>query len=48
MTLVNHDPGPKTSQSAEWTASTAWLHALGAGGTSRTSSTTPRLTATAC
>ena len=39
ITLVNQDPGPKTSQSALATAPTAAAHAGGSTGVNRTAST---------
>src|SRR5438046_6661687 len=48
ITLVYHDPGPKISQSASWTAVTASVQAGGSSGRIRTASTWPRVIATAC
>ena len=45
MTLVNHDPGPSTTQSASSTAATASGRAGGRGGSRRTSTTRPDVVA---
>src|SRR5881398_707652 len=47
MTLVNHEPGPSTAQSASSTASTASGQAAGSAGSSRTATTRPDVVATA-
>lgn len=47
ITLVNHDPGPSTTQSAASTAATASGQAGGAGGRSETLATRPGVVATA-
>ena len=46
MTDENHDPGPSTTQSASCTAATASGHAGGSGGTRRSCSIRPCVTAT--
>src|SRR6266511_4040291 len=48
ITLVYHEPGPKTSQSAVPIAVTASAHAGGTAGEMRTTSTCPAVTATSC
>src|SRR5699024_9978561 len=46
-TLVNHEPGPKTTQSASRTALTAWVLAGGSGGTREIERTLPLVLAQA-
>ena len=48
ITLLNHEPGPSTTQSASAIAASASGQAGGSGGTSSTATTGPGAVATAC